>query len=49
MEHDAKVVRENKPYIFVNCKTDQGIDQVVQHIIHDVLFDELPKSIVVKQ
>jgi len=49
MEHDAKVVRENKPYIFVNCKTDQGIDQVVQHIIHDVLFDELPKSMVVKQ
>jgi len=49
MEHDAKVVRENKPYIFVNCKTDQGIDQVVQHIIHDVLFDELPKSMVAKQ
>ena len=49
MEHDAKVVRENKPYIFVNCKTDQGIDQVVQHIIHDVLFDELPKSMIAKQ
>jgi len=49
MEHDAKVVRENKPYIFVNCKTDQGIDQVVQHILHDVLFDELPKSMIAKQ
>jgi len=49
MEHDAKVVRENKPYIFVNCKTDQGIDQVVQYIIHDVLFDEPPKSMIAKQ
>jgi len=49
MEHDAKIVRENKPYVFVNCKTDQGIKQVVQYIIHDVLFDELPKSMVAKQ
>ena len=49
MKHDAKVVRGNKPYIFVNCKTDQGIDQVVQYIIHDVLFDELPKSMIAKQ
>ena len=44
MERDAKIVRTNKPYVLVNCKTDQGVEQVAQHIIHDVLFDELPKN-----
>jgi urease accessory protein len=44
MERDAKIVRNNKPYALVNCKTDQGIDTVVQHIIEDVLFDQPPKK-----
>ena len=44
MERDAKIVRKNKPYALVNCKTDQGIDTVVQHIIEDVLFDQPPKK-----
>ena len=46
MERDAKIVRKNKPYALVNCKTDQGIDMVVQHIIEDVLFDQPPKKMV---
>ena len=46
MERDAKIVRKNKPYILVNCKTDQGVEQVAQHIIHDVLFDEPPKNMI---
>ena len=46
MERDAKIVRKNKPYALVNCKTDQGIDTVVQHIIDDVLFDQPPKKMV---
>ena len=46
MERDAKIVRKNKPYALVNCKTDQGIDTVVQHIIEDVLFDQPPKKMV---
>jgi len=46
MERDAKIVRKNKPYALVNCKTDQGIDAVVQHIIEDVLFDQPPKKMV---
>lgn len=49
MERDAKIVRGDKPYVFVNCKTDQGIDKVVEHIIHDVLFDELPKAQIAKR
>ena len=46
MERDAKIVRKNKPYALVNCKTDQGIDTVVRHIIEDVLFDQPPKKMV---
>ena len=44
MERDAKAVRGDKPYVFVNCKTDKGIDLVASHIIHDILFDEPPKA-----
>jgi len=44
MEKDAKALRGDKPYVFVNCKTDKGIDQVASHIMHNVLFDEPPKA-----
>ena len=44
MERDAKAVIGDKPYVFVNCKTDKGIDLVASHIIHDILFDEPPKA-----
>ena len=44
MERDAKIVRRNKPTVFVNCKTGQGVEAVVSFIIKDVLFDTLPKD-----
>ncbi|MGQ0376783.1 MAG: urease accessory protein UreG [Nitrososphaerota archaeon] len=44
MEKDAKAIRGDKPYVFVNCKTDKGIDLVASHIMHSVLFDEPPKA-----
>jgi urease accessory protein len=44
MERDAKVVRGNKPFLFVNCKTGFGIEKVAERIIRDVLFDEPPKE-----
>ena len=44
MERDAKIVRRNKPTVFVNCKTGQGVEAVVSFIIKDVLFDTLPKA-----
>jgi len=31
--------------VLVNCKTDQGIEDVAQYIIHDVLFDQPPKNL----
>jgi urease accessory protein len=44
MERDAKIVRTDKPTVFVNSKTGQGVDAVVSFIIKDVLFDSLPKA-----
>ena len=45
MERDAKDVRGDKPYVLVNCKTGQGIEQVTEHIIRDILFEAAPKTI----
>ncbi len=44
MKRDAQKIRDKKPFEFVNCKTDEGIDKVTQYIIHDVLLGSLPKS-----
>lgn len=44
MERDAKIVRNDKPTVFVNSKTGLGVNEVVSFIIKDVLFDALPKS-----
>ena len=48
MEKDAIVVRKNKPFLFVNCKTGQGVKEVAEHIIKDVLFEAPPKSLLKK-
>jgi urease accessory protein len=45
MKKDAEKIRKEKPFEFINCKTDQGVKEIVDHIIHDVLFDLPPKSI----
>jgi urease accessory protein len=45
MERDAKEVRVDKPYVLVNCKTGQGIEQVTEHIIRDILFEAAPKTV----
>jgi urease accessory protein len=44
MEKDAKLIRQYKPFVFVNSKTGQGIREVTDHIIKDLLFDAPPKS-----
>jgi urease accessory protein len=43
MKQDAERIRKDKPYIFVNCKNNTGIDNVSEHIIRDLLFDSPPK------
>lgn len=45
MERDSKIVRGNKPYVFVNCKNGQGVEEVTEHILRDVLFEEPPKAV----
>ena len=45
MERDAIEVRGDKPYVLVNCKTGQGIEQVTEHIIRDILFEAAPKTV----
>jgi urease accessory protein len=46
MDRDAKTVRGNKPYVFVNSRTGQGVNGVAENIIRDVLFEETPKALV---
>ena len=39
MEADSRLMRGDKPFIFTNCVTGEGIPAVVSTIRHDVLFD----------
>ena len=45
MERDAKTIRGKKPFAFVNCRTAEGIDNVVKYIVHDLLFEVPPKNL----
>ncbi|MEM2759266.1 MAG: urease accessory protein UreG [Nitrososphaerales archaeon] len=49
MENDARAIRGKKPFMFVNCKTGEGIDDVVKCVIHDLLFDFPPKNVLRKE
>jgi urease accessory protein len=44
MERDAKIIRGDKPFVFVNSKTGQGIKEATNYIIKDILFNSTPKS-----
>ena len=44
MKQDAEKIRKEKPFEFINCKTDEGVMKVTEHIIHDVLLGCAPKS-----
>ena len=46
MERDSKDIRGDKPFVFVNCKSNKGIIEVTEHILHDVLFEAPPKNTV---
>ncbi len=45
MKRDAKLIRNNKPFVFVNSKTGEGVKEVVDHIVKDVLFEAPPKTL----
>lgn len=44
MKGDAQKLRGERPFLFTNCKTNEGIDKVAQQIIYDVFFDKPPKA-----
>ncbi|WP_422927724.1 urease accessory protein UreG [Singulisphaera sp. PoT] len=39
MEDDSRLMRGEKPFVFTNCKTGEGIDRLVDLICTDILFD----------
>jgi urease accessory protein len=42
MDADSRLMRGDKPFLFTNCITGEGIQSVVDLIRHDVLFDIAP-------
>jgi urease accessory protein len=45
MKHDSQKMRGEKPFVFTNCKTGEGIQELVHLIRENVLFDlQLPAS-----
>jgi urease accessory protein len=39
MERDSRLMRGEKPFLFTNCKTGEGIPELVRTICSDLLFD----------
>jgi urease accessory protein len=39
MERDSRMMRGNKPFLFTNCKTNEGIPRLVDLICENILFD----------
>jgi urease accessory protein len=42
MADDSRLMRGEKPFIFTDCLTGEGVPDVVARIRHDVLFDVAP-------
>ncbi len=40
MAHDSRLMRGSKPFLFTNCRTGEGVAEVVHQIAGDVLFVE---------
>src|SRR5262245_23722163 len=43
MERDSRLMRGTRPFIFTNCKTNEGIARLVELIRENVLFDIGPQ------
>jgi urease accessory protein len=39
MDHDARLMRGDKPFVFTNCKRGDGIGELMSLIRHGALFD----------
>ncbi len=40
MDHDSKLMRPGKPFVFTNCMKNEGIDELVDLIYNMALFDK---------
>ncbi|WZO96333.1 urease accessory protein UreG [Isosphaeraceae bacterium EP7] len=45
MDRDSQLMRGGKPHLFTNCKTGEGVDELVHLIRENVLFDLQLKAI----
>lgn len=43
MEDDSRRMRQGKPFVFSNLKTDEGLDEVIAWIKHYALLEDVPK------
>lgn len=43
MREDSRVFRGDKPFIFTNLKTNEGLEEVLQWLRHDVLMQDLDR------
>jgi urease accessory protein len=39
MTTDSRIMRGDKPFVFTNCKTGEGVDQLIELVKHNLLFD----------
>lgn len=39
MDRDSRIVRGGRPYVFTNCKTGEGVDELIGLILDMALFD----------
>ena len=39
MDHDSRMMRGDRPFVFTNCKTGEGIDQLIELVKENALFD----------
>ncbi|WP_165070664.1 urease accessory protein UreG [Paludisphaera rhizosphaerae] len=39
MEDDSRLMRKGRPFVFTNCKTGEGIEELIDLIRENVLFD----------
>ncbi|MGH8882608.1 MAG: urease accessory protein UreG [Stackebrandtia sp.] len=44
MDRDATLMRGDKPFVFTNCKTGEGIPDLVELIEREFLFDMTPRA-----
>jgi urease accessory protein len=43
MERDARAQRGDRPQVFTDLKRGDGVDAVIDWLLHDVLFEERPR------